>query len=87
MPERLNYKRFFQRGDKVERSRRLSLAGAMILLAMITLVVALIVQSWKMARQEEQYRAESARYQAEIEVERQAFPKPNPANLRDDPPP
>lgn len=71
----------------MERPRRLSLAGTMSLIAVITLVLALIVQSWKMAEQEEQYRAELARYQAEIEAERQAFPKPNSANLTDYPHP
>ena len=65
------------------RFQRVSLGRAMGLIAVITLVIALIVQARKATDREILYRAEIARLRAELEAERSLLVKPNFANISD----
>ena len=68
----------------MERRRRISLGGAMVCVAVISLLLALIVQSRRAAKREARLQAEIANLRAELTAERLHLQlRPNPANLAD----
>jgi hypothetical protein len=61
--------------------KRFSLGGVMALIALVTLIMALIVQARRAAMRESLYQVEISRLRAELAAERDQLAKPNFANM------
>jgi hypothetical protein len=63
--------------------KRFTLGSSLVLIAVVSLIMALIVQSWRAAERESLYQLEIARLRAELAAERDQLVKPNFANMSD----